>query len=308
MALLVLCGAVVAALWAALWRSPAGSYAWTPPAGELHDVGLRARVLGDARDGAPTVVLLHGLAGSHRYFGASFDRLSLRGRVVALDLLGFGGSPGPETSSYDATAHAEAVRRSLESLGVRPPVLLVGHSAGALVALQLASDWPYAVVGVVAFGPPLYRSQEEARARIAGLGAHVKLFAMDGRVARWVCDAFCRNRALAADVFSTLRRDLPVELASDATLHSWTSYSRTLSKLILAGPVNDAVPRLRAPALMIVGDQDPIADAAFLAELAQRAVGVRVETWEGGHDLPLSAPERAVQAIERFLDDVSPSR
>jgi hypothetical protein len=30
---------------------------------------------------------------------------------------------------------------------------------------------------------------------------------------------------------------------------------------------------------------------------------VRIETWSGGHDLPLSHPERCVQRLERLARD-----
>jgi hypothetical protein len=108
---------------------------WRPGRGARHDGILSARVLGAA--GVP-MVLLHGQAGSGRYWGAVYDRLAVGHRMVVPDLLGFGSSPRPDVS-YDAERHADAVLGCLDELGIAEPAVLVGHSMGCIVALRLAT-------------------------------------------------------------------------------------------------------------------------------------------------------------------------
>jgi 2-hydroxymuconate-semialdehyde hydrolase len=100
--------------------------------------------------GSP-VLLLHGsgpgtTAAAWRPLAAA---LAPRHRVIAPDLLGFGGSPRPEGS-----LRAAWTRQALElvdSLGV-PSFAVVGNSAGAAIALSVAAARPGAVTRVVAVG------------------------------------------------------------------------------------------------------------------------------------------------------------
>ena len=85
----------------------------------------------------PVVVLLHGAGMDHTVWSMQSRYLAHHGRaVLALDLPGHGGSEGPPLPSIDAMA--DWVRRALEVLGVGRAAI-VGHSLGALVALDLAA-------------------------------------------------------------------------------------------------------------------------------------------------------------------------
>jgi pimeloyl-ACP methyl ester carboxylesterase len=257
-------------------------------------VGLRVRVLGA---GASTFLLLHGLAGSHRYFGASFDTLAAEGRLVVPDLLGFGGSPRPDDGDYGPDAHADAVLAAMVALGVQPPVYVGAHSVGTLVALRLAlrhRDW---IRGLVAFGPPLYRTSEHARVHLSRLGFLVRLFAMETPWARAVCGWMCRHREAAARIAEWMRPDLPPEIARDGVQHSWLSYSGSLRNLVLGQDATRDLERIRVPVHLVAGDGDSVVELEFLRELVTMHPQVRLEMWPGGHDLPLRDPERCVAAL-----------
>lgn len=108
-----------------------------------------------------TVVLIHGLASSHGMWEHVIKRLeSQRMRIISLDLLGFGTSPKPSWQTYEAKAHAASLRRTLRHLGVSGPVILVGHSMGALVAVKYTQRYPWAVDGLVLCSPPFYERKD----------------------------------------------------------------------------------------------------------------------------------------------------
>lgn len=254
---------------------------------------LAVRSLGS---GTPAFVLLHGLAGSGRYWGEAFDRLADRGRLVVPDLLGFGASPHPD-SDYGPDDHADAVARSLVELGVEGPVVVAGHSLGALVALRLAVRRPELVAAVVVFGPAVFASPEQARQRIRHSGLFNRLFALDTRWASHACRWMCRHRAAAARLAHLLRPDLPPSIASDSVQHTWASYSQTLENVMLSAHGIEWLGQIAAPINIVVGEHDRIGDRALLEQLARRHAHVTVETWPGGHDLPLTHPDECVAAI-----------
>lgn len=109
-----------------------------PPQGAFLDVdGVRVHYLDRGR-GVP-VVLLHGNAVRLQDFVASglVDRLSERYRVVAFDRPGFGYSERPRDRLWTAGAQAALLHKALAQLGVEQPIV-IGHSWGTLVALELA--------------------------------------------------------------------------------------------------------------------------------------------------------------------------
>jgi len=108
---------------------------------------------GDDGDGAPAVVFLHGLTASGRSWrrvAASLDDAGLHLHLV--DLLGFGRLPWPRVAytTDDHLAALTAWRMDAGRAGV--PIILVGHSLGALLALAAARRDP-TVAGVVLMVP-----------------------------------------------------------------------------------------------------------------------------------------------------------
>lgn len=88
------------------------------------------------------LILLHGLLGSLDNFHSVSLKLSAQLKVFALDLRNHGRSP--HSSEMDYTLMAQDVRSFLERQGV-PDALVLGHSMGGKVAMQLALLYPESV-------------------------------------------------------------------------------------------------------------------------------------------------------------------
>jgi pimeloyl-ACP methyl ester carboxylesterase len=90
---------------------------------------------GGTADGRVPVVLVHGLFGQARNFGAVQRAVAATRRVIALDLRNHGESPHAAAMDYDTMA-----RDVLETLAALDalPCALVGHSMGGKVAMRVA--------------------------------------------------------------------------------------------------------------------------------------------------------------------------
>jgi pimeloyl-ACP methyl ester carboxylesterase len=102
-------------------------------------------------EGPPRVLALHGWGRSRRDFAEVLNGLD----AVALDLPGFGSSP-PPPEAWGSAEYAEVVSGVAEELAAgagRPPVVL-GHSFGGCVAVQLAAGRPELVQSLVLCGVP----------------------------------------------------------------------------------------------------------------------------------------------------------
>lgn len=108
---------------------------------------------------APTIVLLHGLARTHTVWNATLKVLPRTSRVLAVDLLGFGASPKPDWRNYNAEEQAISLHATLRKQNVTGEILLVGHSLGALVAIEYAKKYPTHLRSLVLCSTPLYKSE-----------------------------------------------------------------------------------------------------------------------------------------------------
>jgi pimeloyl-ACP methyl ester carboxylesterase len=142
---------------------------------------------------APALVLLHGFAGSLRWWDAITPALATRYRVVRVDLLGHGGSAKP-AGGYSMEHQAQLVDEALAKLGVHRAVI-VGHSMGGIVATALARRHRALTAGVVVIDSPPRSSASTLPflARLAFvplIGPATRTLATDGMVASALGSAF----------------------------------------------------------------------------------------------------------------------
>jgi pimeloyl-ACP methyl ester carboxylesterase len=90
--------------------------------------------------GDPTLIFVHGVACHRGFWEPQLDRFARDHRVVAVDLRGHGESDAPH-QPYTMRAFADDLEWMSRQLGARRPVV-VGHSLGGLVGLELAAAHP----------------------------------------------------------------------------------------------------------------------------------------------------------------------
>jgi pimeloyl-ACP methyl ester carboxylesterase len=97
---------------------------------------------------SPTVILESGAFGTSADWDLVLDDLAKGGKVCAYDRAGVGASPARD-GSEDVVSIARELGDLLDALGETRPVILVGHSNGALYAETFAAMWPQRVAGLV---------------------------------------------------------------------------------------------------------------------------------------------------------------
>ncbi|MEU8071413.1 alpha/beta hydrolase [Micromonospora sp. NPDC048169] len=235
--------------------------------------GLRAhtrRSAGPGGDGPP-VVLVHGLAVSHRYLTPLAVALAPRRQVYVPDLPGFGLTERPGTA-YDVDGHMAFLVDWLAAYRLGP-VCLLGHSFGAEVAAALAARHPGLVSALVLAGPTCDPAARSRR----------------GLIGRWLVD--------------TLREatwQAPVLLRDVADARPWRVFA-TLSHSVRNAVEEDLV-RITAPTLVLTGARDPVAPAAWREQVARLVPDARTVAVPGAaHNVVTTAPAQVADAVHALL-------
>jgi pimeloyl-ACP methyl ester carboxylesterase len=118
-----------------------------------------------ADDAHTPVVLVHGLGGSHLNWVLLGPLLRRHGRVYAVDLAGFGLTPGGEREST-VTANVTLLTSFLRDV-VREPAILVGNSMGGMVALLLTATHPHLVHRLVLLDPSIPTRRRDTDRQVA---------------------------------------------------------------------------------------------------------------------------------------------
>jgi pimeloyl-ACP methyl ester carboxylesterase len=240
----------------------------------------------------PLVVALHGLGASSAYWDPLAHHLPHR-RFVAPDALGFGRSPAPDHSRYDLDAHLEGVGPLLSE-----PATIVGHSTGCLLALGAAARWPGLVRHLVLTGLPAWPDRPTALDEVGRLGAMARWTASGDRRGRLMCQAMCRHRALAATLAPLVVRSVPAGVAIDGVRHTWTSYHRTLTNLVLAEPAARLAARTSCTISVIVGRDDRVCRPHFALRLSDHDRRLSMQVLEGvDHHPALRVPHLVAASI-----------
>lgn len=99
------------------------------------------------------VLFLHGWLGSWRYWMTTMEAISDKYRTYALDLWGFGDSDKSKPR-YEISDYVTLVNNFSENMGIREAPI-VGHSLGAMIALEYTARYPDRVKKVMAVSMPV---------------------------------------------------------------------------------------------------------------------------------------------------------
>ena len=273
-------------------------------------------------EAAPTVVLVHGLGGSHLNWDLFAPLLTPHVRVLALDLPGFGRS---EPGHRLATVHnnVQVLDRFVREVA-GAPVVLVGNSMGGMISILQASRAPETVSGLVLLDPAIPGPRRKLDGRVA---LNFAVFAVPG-----VGERFLALRRRRTTPLATVRETLllcgvdpdtvPAHLIDRSVAlveqrqdvagmdRAFLTAARSLL-LLLVDPrrLRRAMASIDVPVLLVHGDQDRLVPVAAARDAALRHPGWRyVELAGVGHVPQLQVPERLAGDVLGWLEEAAPAQ
>ena len=248
--------------------------------------------MGTPGAGVP-LVLLHGIGGRASGWAPVQQALAAAGQAsLAWDMPGYGESP--TISPYDFDGLADALAVLLDAQGLQQAVL-VGHSLGGMVALQMWARHPQRVAGLVlvasspAFGH--------------GSGDFQKAFVAQ-RLAP--LEAGRSMQDVAAGLIPTMVAPgysgpgLALALACMGSITP-AAYKAALGALVQFEQ-RTALPTVQVPTLCIAGEHDRTAAPSVVQRMAEKIPKAQYQCLNGvGHLLTFEQPERFAGALLPFL-------
>ena len=265
--------------------------------------GHRHRYLETGRQGPP-MLLVHGISSSLDYFGPSIPLLAESFRVLAIDLLGFGGSDKPKDKTYSLQLYADLIREFIEKTGAAAdgPVYATGHSMGGKYLLATALTYPDSFGKLVLSNTDGFISVPSfARAlSLPGVRHILKPLITRPKIAeKMLAAAIHRIDSVPQE---TYRKILDIALDHEV-FDTVMRLNRNLIHLDLKrSGLRARLNELRIPTLIIWGDQDRYMSPKFAQDALREIPDSKLVMIRNcGHSPMLEYPGEFTSAITEFI-------
>lgn len=255
--------------------------------------------------GETLFVLLHGFGASTFSWRSVADQLAELGQVIAYDRPGFGFTPltslDHEVDPYSLAGQVELLRQVITSEAKGRKVVVIGHSAGGLIATEFALRYPNLLNALILESPAIWREPP----RLAALGRALRLPTVERYVTKLISrgtnvgikileQAYFDKAKLTDSVYAGYcaplnREDWPIALWRFMT----ADHSNQVRKNLW---------RLELPVFVITGDQDQIVKVEDTFKVAERIVGHSINLVSNtGHIAHEERPEDFMRVVRGFL-------
>lgn len=244
-----------------------------------------------------SLLFLHGWASSGRMWLNAMTALQPDWHCLAPDLPGHGQSDKPAFAWYAVERFAEALCAWCHSADLNPRVV-VGHSLGGAIAVEMALRYPDRIGRLVLVNPVVSGRVSYSLHSLSGRVPRKTILGIGRRIwpqaARYIMRRAARSRAQAR-LKDHERRNLQdlAQTTADSVLGS--------ARAAIHHDLTDKMAGLTMPILVVVGTRDttvPPEEGRRLARCAQQAQLVELPA---GHLPTDEQPQAFLEALTRFL-------
>jgi 3-oxoadipate enol-lactonase len=243
------------------------------------------------KEGAPWLVLSHSLACSVRMWDPQIAALKASYRILAYDTRGHGATDAP-IGAYTLELLADDLKALLDTLGAKNPHYC-GLSMGGMIGQTFALKYPR-VFRTLTLADTSSRYPAEAwplwqdRIRIAEEKGMAPL--VEPTLQRWFTEPFRKSQPAPVAAIGKLIAATPVE--------GYVGCCHAIPKINLTARLKE----IKAPILVICGDQDPGTPPAMAREIHDNAPGSKLAMIpQAAHLSNLENPGAFTKALQDFL-------
>lgn len=241
----------------------------------------------------PTFIFIHGIGSSAAMWQNVVTQLQDMAdvRIIGVDLLGFGNSPKPEWVRYNTVDHARSLAATLRRRRVDKCVI-VGHSLGALVAIEYAKRHPRKVDSLFLCSPPLYTVSDAAKWMPSRDAIYQKLY-------QKIRERQERTLALG-QLLSTKIRPNRGFMLSEETL---PAFIKSLERSIESQTSMQDLSNIQQPTTIFYGKLDPIVISSNVRAVMKRNDRVKASSIVAGHEIGKTYAKVLISALRTYIDE-----
>jgi 3-oxoadipate enol-lactonase len=248
----------------------------------------------DAGRGEPALVLLHAYPLHSGMWAPQLEHLSAERRVVAPDLLGFGGTDAPDSMyRYTMAGYADLVAGLLDHLGIRR-VVLGGLSMGGYVVLAFLREHGDRVAGLILADTRVTADTTEAFERRTD---------QQDQVARVGTEALIETllEGLLSEHTRTNRPEL-VEHVRRLMANPAAGFIGALEAMKHRPDATEELAKISVPTLIVVGEDDSLSPPDVARAMQDRIPDAEVAVLpRAGHLSNVEAADEFNAAVAGFL-------
>ncbi len=246
--------------------------------------------------GDEVLVFVHGFALSIASWTGVLELLPEEYHAYALDLRGHGQSEQP--GSYQLPEFVEDIYAFTQELGIEK-FTYVGHSMGGKIGYQFALDHQDLLNGLFLIAPSPARAYFLPPDEQASSLAQMKMMFESAEIIRG---------GLVYQLAASLSEELLNEIASDMVATDPVAREEIFGWFtgIKGTNLEPELHNIRVPTLILAAAEDFYCPPDLERRYVSQIEGCRFEVWEdGGHMMPLDSPQRLVDLLVSFIEDVN---
>lgn len=233
----------------------------------------------------PPVILIHGAGGTHLSWPAEIRRLPGQ-RMLAVDLPGHGKSPG--LGKHSIPEYSRSLLDFMDALGIYKAII-VGHSMGGGIAMDLALDYPEYVIG------------------LGLIASNARL-----RVAQAVLDGLALPATVPATIQAIIEWSFGPQVDADFKRLA-ASRLEEIRPAVLSGDMQacnnfnviQRLPEINMPTLIVCGTEDKMTPLRYSESMAVSIPNAALQTIDSaGHMVALEQPRRVAGILNIFIKSI----
>ena len=253
---------------------------------------LHVDVVQDPPRPRATLLMVHGIGNNGHAWDNVIHGLPHDIRIITVDLLGFGRSPHPSHIQYNTHEQARSILQTYFSLGIPDQLMIVGHSLGSLVAVEIARRYPLLVKSLVLVSPPFYRPEDPATRQ---------LIRKPDAILRDLYTVVQKHPEDFVRVAGIAMKYKLINNVFSVTSDNVTTYMATLQAAIVNQTAMNDIEHLTLPITLVRGRLDPVVVPANLTYLARTMPNITLRQTLASHELVGAMIPSVVEAVVQQL-------
>jgi len=247
------------------------------------------------------VILIHGIASSYHNWDGLIPEIVQEGYACyALDLLGHGDSPKPDSRAYQMEWMYQHFAGWVRSLHLTEPAILIGHSLGGYLAIEYARRVPAWTRSLVLVDPLYSLSQLPSLLRRTYRRSHLSHFIIE-RTPPWMFRLIVDMSSVAMGNGTGALHSLPESVRAQTAIDYGRTSPGVYNIINTSRDLNDDLSSLSFPTLVIWGEKDQTLSPSSFPKLVNRMPRATGKILRAGHVPHQSNMEEFNQIVIEFL-------